>query len=162
MARHLHDAGYSVLVCHTRPPGALGGVSRAHARLAARLGIPFVRAVVREGRLSLPARWDDFAKRPDAVVDALLGTGFSGDTREPFPSLIRTINTLAAHAFIFSVDIPSGLDGLTGKARPAAARAHATVTFEAANIGMALPESLAYTGELHIRRIGIPTAVRDK
>ena len=50
------------------------------------------------------------------IVDCLLGTGFSGDVREPMASFIRAINTAGeAGAFVVSADLNSGLNGDTGE-----------------------------------------------
>ena len=111
--------------------------------------------------------WDVYADAsvcerggPDIVVDGILGTGFSGSLRPLELELVGRINALEQRAFIFSLDIPSGLSGLTGRPCPVAVRAHATVTFEAAKPGLVLPEAAPYTGRLHIRPIGIPAVVR--
>lgn len=50
--------------------------------------------------------------RYSTIVDCLLGTGFSGDVREPMKSLIEDINK--SGAYIVSADINSGLNGDTG------------------------------------------------
>ena len=97
---------------------------------------------------------------PDIVVDGLLGTGFSGTLRPLETKLVGHINALAQRAFVFSLDIPSGLSGMTGRPCPVAVRAHATVTFEAAKPGLVLPEAAPYTGRLRVRPIGIPAVVR--
>ena len=50
------------------------------------------------------------------IVDCLLGTGFSGDVREPMASFIRAINSAGdAGTFVISADINSGLNGDTGE-----------------------------------------------
>ncbi len=46
------------------------------------------------------------------IVDALLGTGFSGDVRQELKSVIEAINE--SSAYVVSVDINSGLNGNTG------------------------------------------------
>lgn len=51
------------------------------------------------------------------VVDCLLGTGFLGTPREDYRAAINAIN--AAHAFVVSVDINSGMNGDTGDAETA-------------------------------------------
>src|SRR5687768_7858012 len=65
----------------------------------------------------------------DLVVDAAYGTGFRGSYRAPRPP---------AGARVLAVDIPSGVDGLTGEADEAAVRADATVTFAALKPGLLL------------------------
>ena len=166
LARHLHDGGAEVLVLHTRPLGAYRGVTGQHVRLARRCGVAFAPAAGwPEKYRNTP--WDVYADAsvcerggPDIVVDGILGTGFSGSLRPLELGLVARINALAQRAFIFSLDIPSGLSGLTGRPCPVAVRAHATVTFEAAKPGLVLPEAAPYTGRLHIRPIGIPAVVR--
>ncbi len=155
LARHLHDAGAEVLVLHTRPLGGYRGAAGYHARLAKRCGVPFRPAGAWPRSLPAP-HW----LAPHVVVDGLLGTGFTGMLREREADLVTAINELSGRAFVLALDIPSGLGGLTGRPRPDAVRAHATVTFEAAKPGLVLPEAAPYTGRLHVRPIGIPQAVR--
>ncbi|MBQ2677399.1 MAG: NAD(P)H-hydrate epimerase [Firmicutes bacterium] len=50
------------------------------------------------------------------IVDCLLGTGFSGDVREPMASFIRGINAAGDKGtFVVSADLNSGLNGDTGE-----------------------------------------------
>ena len=51
---------------------------------------------------------------PDVVVDAMLGTGVTGDLREPEATAARAIND--ADATVVSVDVPSGVDADAGAA----------------------------------------------
>lgn len=162
LARHLHDAGHLVLVCHTHPLGRMRGAAKAHCLLAKRCGVPFTLVDANEKGVGLHKSWRSFTEQSQIIVDALLGTGFNGELRERERALVAHINSLAARAVIFSLDIPSGLDGLTGLPRPEAVRAHATVTFEAAKPGLRLAEAAEYTGTLHVRPIGIPLAVRER
>ena len=62
-------------------------------------------------------QWDGKA---DIVVDCLLGTGFRGEVRGDLRAAIETVN--ASGAYVVSVDIPSGLNGDSGRA-PCAVRA---------------------------------------
>lgn len=48
-----------------------------------------------------------------SILDCLLGTGFTGDVREPMAGLIRRINE--SGAYVVSADINSGLNGDTGE-----------------------------------------------
>ena len=88
------------------------------------------------------------------LVDALFGTGLSGDVREPFKTLIDGVNNL--NKPIVSVDIPSGLDSNTGKILGAAIKATKTVTFAAAKKGFYLGEGTSYTGNVTVTDISIP------
>ncbi|MDR1241914.1 MAG: NAD(P)H-hydrate dehydratase [Deltaproteobacteria bacterium] len=160
LARHLLDAGHQVLVCHVKPLDTLSETSRAHAAMAAKAGVPFINLDLADNRLITPPEYRAIAHTPHCLVDALLGTGFHGALRDKELAIIRYINRMRAVATVFSLDIPSGLDGLTGLPRPEAVRADHTVTFEAAKTGLAFPHAAACTGTLHVRRIGIPAAVQ--
>lgn len=155
LARHLHDAGATVLVLHTRPLARMRGVAAKHVKLAKACGVTFLSASVWP-RYVPDTQW----LYPDVVVDGLLGTGFSGSLRTQEATLVEAINGLRKVAFILALDIPSGLDGVTGEPCPVAVTANATVTFEAAKPGLVMPQAHAHAGTLHVRPIGIPAVVR--
>ena len=46
--------------------------------------------------------------KEDIIIDGILGTGISGNIREPYASAIQYINN--SKAFKLAVDVPSGLD----------------------------------------------------
>jgi len=153
LARHLKDQGAQTLVLHTRPLGFYKGVTARHLRLARICGVPFLPVFTPKNRW--PVSW----RQPDIVVDGLLGTGLAGQLKDQMRVLLDEINTLGEHSLVFALDVPSGLDSLSGLPRPVAVRAHATVCFEAAKPGLVLPEAAPYTGQLYIRRIGIPAEI---
>ncbi len=158
LARHLLDAGARPTVLHTRPLFACRGTAGRHVRLAKRCGVRFVPLPAGDAP-SLPRPVGH--ELPHIVVDGLLGTGFSGHLRPREQHVIEMINILGERSFVFALDIPSGLCGLTGRILPVAVRAQATVTFEAAKPGLVLPEAAPWTGRLHVRPIGIPRCVRE-
>lgn len=162
LARHLHDAGHNVLVCCAKPPETMSTTAQEHLRIARKTGTPFAPLSFSEGLLSAPPEFQRIARAPHVVVDALLGTGFSGVLREKEREIIRFINQMSETATIIALDVPSGLDGLTGRPRPEAVRAAHTITFEAAKTGLAFPSAREYCGRLHIRRIGVPSVVREQ
>lgn len=99
---------------------------------------------------------------PLLIVDGLMGTGLAGPLRERERRIVGRMNALRANgARILALDIPSGLDGLTGEPSPVAVHADVTVTFEALKPGLILPGAAQHTGEVHVRPIGIPVSVRD-
>ncbi|EGB13573.1 carbohydrate kinase, YjeF related protein [Pseudodesulfovibrio mercurii] len=153
VARHLNDLGAEVTVFHTRPKRGYRGETRTNLLWAQRLGIPLVHLA--------GVRLDTLAQ-PDIIVDGLLGTGFAGALREDFLQLVRTVNRLGERAFVLAVDIPSGLNGLTGRPQPEAVRADATATFQAPKLGLVLPEAQPHTGALHVCPIGIPLMIQEK
>ena len=100
-------------------------------------------------RLKTPALW----------VDAVFGIGFS----RPLDALCQSVfarmeEDRLAGAKVLSVDIPSGLNGLTGRADPCAVRATHTLSFQCPKAGHYLEDGLDLCGDLKISPLGIPEA----
>ena len=90
---------------------------------------------------------------PDVIVDALFGTGFSGEPRADAAALIEAMN--AASAPVFAIDLPSGVDASTGEVAGAAVRADATVTFHGTKVGLAVAPGRFHAGDVHVADIGL-------
>lgn len=88
------------------------------------------------------------------IVDALLGTGFSGEPRAEYADAIDAIN--AADTSVVAVDVPSGVNASTGEVVAEAVRADATATFAAAKPGLWIAPGKTHAGEVHVIDIGIP------
>lgn len=78
--------------------------------------------------------WNARIELRGVLVDALLGTGLHGEVREPYASVIATIN--ASGLPVLAVDIPSGLGADTGQVLGCAVGADLTVTFIALKLGL--------------------------
>ena len=87
----------------------------------------------------------------DLVIDAAYGTGFRGTYAFPDTGGMP----------VLAVDIPSGVDGLTGRAGGAPARATATVTFAALKPGLLLGDGPDLAGEVELADIGLDVARSD-
>jgi NAD(P)H-hydrate epimerase len=91
------------------------------------------------------------------IVDAILGTGFSGEPREPARSAIQAINAVRSAAVrVVACDVPSGVDASTGEVSGEAVHADATVTFHALKPGLWIRPGKELAGELTVIDIGIP------
>ena len=99
----------------------------------------------------------DFDFKPDVIVDGLLGTGISGEIREPYVSAIKYINE--TDCFKFAVDVPSGLDPQTGDTANIFTKCDMTVTFHKMKQG--IPKRKDLTGELFAEKIGIPPEAEE-
>jgi NAD(P)H-hydrate epimerase len=88
------------------------------------------------------------------IVDALLGTGFSGEVREPYAGAITAVND--AGAPVVACDVPSGVDASTGEVAGPAVRAALTVTFHAGKPGLWVSPGKAHSGLVRVIDIGIP------
>jgi NAD(P)H-hydrate epimerase len=95
----------------------------------------------------------------DIIVDAIFGTGLSGEVREPARSLIKKINE--TNIPVISVDIPSGLDCDEGMALGTAIKATKTVTFVSPKVGFFKGDGRSFTGELIVSDISVPKELID-
>ena len=98
-----------------------------------------------------------FDFKPDILVDAILGTGITGEIREPYASAINYINE--TECYKFAVDVPSGLDPQTGDTANIFTKCDMTVTFHKMKQG--IPKRKDLTGELFAEKIGIPPEAED-
>ncbi len=84
-------------------------------------------------------------------LDAILGTGVKGPVRELQAEVIKMINR--SEGVVVALDLPSGLDPLTGDVSDICVRADITMTLHRAKVG--LRGRKEYTGELVVIPIGI-------
>lgn len=81
----------------------------------------------------------------DLVIDAAYGTGFRGTWAAPDVGGAR----------VLAVDIPSGVDGLTGKATPGVLAAERTVTFAALKPGLLFGDGPRLAGSVDVVDVGL-------
>ncbi|MBU6449248.1 MAG: NAD(P)H-hydrate dehydratase [Rhodospirillales bacterium] len=127
-------------------PGNNGGDGRVAARYLAQEGWP-VR--VRDFHEAAPEE----TMRAGLVIDAIFGAGLSRDLDD------RTIALLKAARRLVAVDVPSGLDGTTGRIRGFAPQAEFTITFVRKKPGHLLFPGRALCGEVLLRDIGMADAI---
>jgi hydroxyethylthiazole kinase-like uncharacterized protein yjeF len=81
----------------------------------------------------------------DLVVDAAYGTGFRGEYQTPD----------SGDTPVLAVDIPSGVDGLTGEAAGRPGLAHRTITFGALKPGLLFHPGRTLAGVVTVADIGL-------
>jgi NAD(P)H-hydrate epimerase len=89
-----------------------------------------------------------------AIVDAMLGTGFEGEPREPVADAIDAIGEQDAP--VVACDVPSGVNAATGEIEGRAVRADATATFHGPKIGLHVAPGAFHAGRVEVVEIGIP------
>lgn len=151
IARHLVNAGASVLIVICGDSEKVKGDARINLDIARNMNIPEA-GLDLEGE-DVAGRLSDLAGHSDMIVDAIFGTGLQGKLRGQYIEVIEGINSLSVETI--AVDIPSGLDCDTGQPLPVAIKASATVTFVAVKKGFTNPQSAVYTGQVYIASIGI-------
>ncbi len=147
-ARHLLNAGVRTEIFLAGSPRRLKQDALINYMILKRSGFSF-------GRLDGKAEhaWGRI-RRVQIIVDAVFGVGLSREIREPYYSIIDHLN--CSRAKILAVDIPSGLDGTTGRTYGICVRAFKTVTFHRAKKGFFRNAGPEYTGKIVVADIGIP------
>src|SRR5213596_873399 len=89
---------------------------------------------------------------PLVILDGLLGVGARPPLREPIRAACRSINQLRAKngAYVFAVDLPTGLDGDSGKVDRDCVTADFTVTIGFAKAGLIADGALNFVGRLEV------------
>src|SRR5580704_11933291 len=89
---------------------------------------------------------------PLIILDGLLGLGAKPPLRDPIRAACRCINHLRANkgAYVFAVDLPTGLDGDSGKSDHDCVIADFTVTIGFAKPGLLADDALNFVGRLEV------------
>src|SRR5512133_3418309 len=118
---------------------AYRGLGGAHCVLSDAVDLPRLKAAIGAANV---------------IVDALFGTGLTRAIDGLYARVIEA--TYGCSAFVYALDIPSGLDTNRGRALGVAVRAHATVTFGAEKLGHFTTAGVDYGGQLEVVDIGVP------
>jgi ADP-dependent NAD(P)H-hydrate dehydratase / NAD(P)H-hydrate epimerase len=146
-ARFLKERGWPVDVVLVGDRGKLRGDA---AVAAARI----------EGCLDGPGAGVAAIAGAGLIVDGLLGSGLDRDVSGEMAEVVSAIN--ASGALVVAIDMPTGIDGATGRVRGKAVRAHMTVTFFRKKPGHLLDPGARHRGHLLVREIGIPASVLNE
>jgi ADP-dependent NAD(P)H-hydrate dehydratase / NAD(P)H-hydrate epimerase len=152
-------------------PGNNGGDGFVVARLlrerghSARLGLLGDRNALKGDAAKMAARWQGDVEPlspstlagADAIVDALFGAGLSRPLEGTAAEVVAAIN--GSGKPVVAVDVPSGLDGTTGRAAGPVVHATCTVTFFRLKPGHLLLPGRLHCGEVRLADIGIPARV---
>jgi ADP-dependent NAD(P)H-hydrate dehydratase / NAD(P)H-hydrate epimerase len=155
-------------------PGNNGGDGFVAARLlrgrgwGVRVGLLGDRSGLRGDAAEMAARWGGeievltpaTLEGADLIVDALFGAGLSRPLQGTAAEVVAAIN--AAAKPVLAVDVPSGLDGTTGRADGPVVQAARTVTFFRLKPGHLLLPGRILCGEVRLADIGIPARVLEE
>jgi NAD(P)H-hydrate epimerase len=153
LARKIHADGGVPRVYLLGDPERFKGAARMNYEILCKLPIerqPFVSL----NKIGTQVR------HSHAVVDAIFGTGLDREVDGLYAEAIALIN--ACRKKVLSLDIPSGINGDTGRIMGAAVRADYTVTFGLPKIGAMLYPGYAHCGELYVSHISFPPDLYDR
>ncbi len=104
--------------------------------------------------------FDGSVPRVGVIVDALLGTGLTGDVRAPFLGAIEAIN--ASGLPVLALDIPSGLCSDTGRVLGTAVAAAATVSFIGLKRGLFTGAAADHCGAIRFADLDVPAQLFER
>jgi ADP-dependent NAD(P)H-hydrate dehydratase / NAD(P)H-hydrate epimerase len=159
IARHLYNKGAKVEVILLASKRTIEGDAKVNLdillRMKQRSGHELRLNEIRTEK-SLSAYAERLAP-PDIIVDAIFGTGFTGQVTGIQKKTIEWIDGLSG--FKAAVDIPSGVNATTGVVENIAVKSHLTVTMGMQKIGLYLGRGRDHSGKVEIVDISIPKFV---
>ncbi len=166
IARHIQNSGWDVHIRLATPVESVRGDAAVFLANALKSAIPVRTVMIREGSRSADhfgVPLDEFQselKGADLIVDAVLGTGLSGEVRSPYREIIQAINT--AERPVLAIDLPSGMECNTGLPLGICVKATRTATMVSSKLGYKNVRSFEWTGPIDIVDIGIPLLLKKR
>lgn len=143
IARHLFNKGYDVCV-YLVDDTAFSPDALINYNIIRKMGIKIDSAYNADFSMS-----DN-----DVIVDAIFGTGFKGEIDGQISAVVEMINK--SEAYVFSVDVPSGIDADTGMVSNNSVKADKTISLAAYKTGLLMYPAFDYAGEIVVKDISIP------
>ncbi len=152
IARKIHSNGGEVRVFLLDDEAKFKGAAKKNFDIVSRMPIEMSRISSIDS--VIPELFDC-----DAVVDAIFGTGLVRKVSGIYKEVIQLIN--GSQTTVFSVDIPSGVNGNTGEIMGVAVEADYTVAFGLPKLGNILYPGCQHCGKLYVSHISFPPALYD-
>ena len=150
VARKLHSDGAPVTVLLLAGKEKYAGAARQNLDILYRLYVP-----VKEVTSDVDVTGD--IAESDCIIDAIFGTGLTRNIDGIYRDIIQIIN--GSKKTVFALDIPSGINGDSGREMGLSVKADYTVTF-----GLPKPGNLLYPGyerggKLYVTHISFPPSL---
>ena len=147
VARKIHSNGGEVKVFLLDEPTRFKGAARKNFEIVSKMSIKISRVNQVDSVISE-------VMTCDGIVDAIFGTGLVREVAGIHKDMIQAINK--SQKTVFSVDIPSGINGDTGEVMGIAVKASYTITFGLPKLGNLLYPGYDYCGKLYLSHISFP------
>ena len=155
VARHLSNAGFNVKVLHTHLPDQMSADCRTNFQI-----IQNLKSINKNISIKKINSANDVQsiRNSDLIIDALFGSGFSGDLKDPYDKIIRKLNDFKS--IKIAIDIPTGLNADNGFTK-LAFKADYTVTLGELKPGLFFNFGPLYSGEVTKGNIGVSEKIFD-
>jgi NAD(P)H-hydrate epimerase len=148
-ARYLHNWGYEMQVCLSKPAQAFTGVPLHQLNILQKLGVLI--------KSDIP---DEYKQQRALIIDGLIGYSLSGPVTGLTAEFIAWTNQ--QNCPVLSLDVPSGLDATLGLIGEPVIRARATMTLALPKIGLTEKPARKYVGDLYLADIGVPSQLYSR
>lgn len=145
-ARKLHESGAKVIIVLVEGEPKTEDAIK-NKLLCDSLNIPLYNVIENISNVQLEI------SKADIIIDAIYGTGFHGELREPVRYITKLIN--ASKAYVYALDIPSGLNGDSCHADSDTVVADETIVFHSLKPAHADNRCARYCGKVICISIGI-------
>ncbi len=96
------------------------------------------------------------------IIDGVFGTGFKATTGKALDKkLIKLFEDVSKASYVFSIDVPSGVDADTGEAIEGAMVADCTVSFVYPKVGLFISPASVHAGDIIVKSLFFPVEQMD-
>jgi NAD(P)H-hydrate epimerase len=149
VARHFSNAGFEVKVISLGSEKDLSEDCRINFNILQNLSSQRKNLKIKSFKSAKDINW---LKDCNVIVDAILGSGFTGELKGPYLSIIKSLNKIPA--FKCAVDVPTGLNADTGFG-DVVFNSDLTVTLGEFKKGLFIRNGYEFCGEVVLKEIGI-------
>jgi NAD(P)H-hydrate epimerase len=149
VARHFSNAGFNVKVISLGSENDLSEDCKTNFNILKNLSSHRKKLKIKSYKSLKDINW---LKDCNVIVDAILGSGFTGELKEPYSSIIKSLNKISE--FKCAIDVPTGLNADTGFGE-IVFHSDLTVTLGEFKKGLFIGNGSEFCGEVLLKEIGI-------
>ncbi len=149
VAKHFSNLGSEVKVLYIGAPSNMSDDCRTNFEILKRLSSVRNNLKIKSFKLINDIGW---LKKCDLIIDAMLGSGFTGKLKEPYCSIVNRVNKF--RSVKCAVDIPTGLNSDTGFA-DCIFDSDLTVTLGEFKKGLFIEKGYQNCGKVILKEIGV-------
>ncbi|MCX6112448.1 MAG: NAD(P)H-hydrate epimerase, partial [Proteobacteria bacterium] len=91
------------------------------------------------------------------IIDGVFGTGFKIEPSKPLDKdLVKLFKDVKKAPYVFSIDVPSGVDADTGEVAPGAIEADCTISFIFPKVGLFIAPASIHAGDVIVKPLFFP------
>lgn len=149
VARHFSNAGFDVKVISLGIENDLSEDCRINFNILKNLSSQRKNLKIKSYKSLKDINW---LKDCNVIIDAILGIGFTGELKEPYLSIVKSLNKIPA--FKCAIDVPTGLNADTGFGE-IVFNSDLTITLGEFKKGLFIGNGYEFCGEVVLKEIGI-------